>query len=477
MLSTFLTRFNVPLLWLFLFLISAGSTSCAATQPPNVLFIIADQWRAEAMGYNGNPDVKTPHLDHLQSESVDFVNAVSSVPVCSPTRASLMTGQRALTHGVFVNDVPLSPKAITLSKVLHQAGYDTACIGKWHLDGHGRSQFIPRERRQNFDYWKVLECTHQYNNSFYFADLPFKLKWDGYDVFAQTHDASQYLRNHSHAKKPFFLYLSWGPPHDPYQTAPATYRSQYQAAKIKTRLNVPPGMRASAQTNLAGYYSHCTAIDSCVGTLLQTLKDTGLETNTLVIFTSDHGDMLHSHGLVKKQHPFDESIRVPLLMRWPAGLGTQPRKLDAPFNSPDFMPTILGLCGAPVPNTVEGIDYSAYLQGDVNPSDGATLISCPVPFGEYSRQHGGREYRGIRTTRYTYVRDLNGPWLLFDNLEDPAQMDNLVGQPECAQLEEDLEKILLQKLAEANDQFLPGQAYLDRWGYKLNANGIIPYTP
>jgi hypothetical protein len=100
-----------------------------------------------------------------------------------------------------------------------------------------------------------------------------------------------------------------------------------------------------------------------------------------------------------------------------------------------------------------------------------------VPFGGYNRQNGGREYRGIRTTRYTYVRDLKGPRLLFDNLEDPAQMNNLVGQPEFAQLEEELENILLQKLVEANDQFLPGQAYLDRWGYKLNANGIIPYAP
>ena len=467
-------------------LLCAGLFGCALAkcatnnipaQRPNILFIIADQWRAEAFGFAGNPDVKTPNLDRLQGEGIDFRNAISTVSVCSPTRASLMTGQRALTHGVFVNDVPLSPAATTLSKVLHQAGYDTGCIGKWHVDGHGRSVFIPQERRQEFDYWKVLECTHEYTSSHYYATTTNLLKWNGYDVVAQTQDAARYLRNHAHAKKPFFLYLSWGPPHNPYQTAPPAFRSMYHEAKLRVRPNVPAGQQGATKTNLAGYYAHCTALDSCAGTLLQTLRENGLETNTLVIFTSDHGDMLGSHGLSSKQQPYDESIRVPLLMRWPGALGNQPKQLDALFCSSDFMPTILGLCGIAVPATVEGMDYSGYIQGGVDPSDGASLISCPVPFGEYSREHGGREYRGIRTTRYTYVRDLNGPWLLFDNELDPAQMHNLAGHPEFANLQALLEERLLKKLADAKDQFLPAQHYLNQWGYKLNAAGTIPYTP
>ena len=121
------------------------------TRPPNIVFVIADQWRFEAFGYAGNPDVKTPNLDRLQREGIHFVNAVSAMPVCSPTRASILTGQRPLTHGVFLNDVPLDPEAVTLAKVLRAAGYDTGYIGKWHVDGHGRSDFIPRERRQGFD--------------------------------------------------------------------------------------------------------------------------------------------------------------------------------------------------------------------------------------------------------------------------------------------------------------------------------------
>ena len=139
----------------------------AAVLRPNIVVVLADQWRAEAFGYAGNPDVRTPQIDRLQRESLHCVNAVSGHPVCCPARASLLTGQRPLTHGVFMNDVPLAPDATSLAKVLRDSGYDTAYIGKWHLDGHGRSSFIPRERRQGFDYWKVMECTHDYTNSFY----------------------------------------------------------------------------------------------------------------------------------------------------------------------------------------------------------------------------------------------------------------------------------------------------------------------
>ena len=109
----------------------------AETNRPNILFIIADQWRAQAFGYAGDPNVRTPHLDRFEKQSVHFTQAVAGMPVCSPTRASLLTGQRPQTHGVFINDVPLSTNAVTLPKVLKAAGYDTGCIGKWHIDGHG----------------------------------------------------------------------------------------------------------------------------------------------------------------------------------------------------------------------------------------------------------------------------------------------------------------------------------------------------
>jgi arylsulfatase A-like enzyme len=416
---------------------TAGAASTGrgqTTRPPNIVFVLADQWRAEAFGFAGNPDVRTPHLDQLQREGVQFVNAVSGMPVCSPMRASLLTGQRPLTHGVFVNDVPLNPQAVTIAKVLAAAGYDTGYIGKWHVNGNGRSAFIPRERRQGFDYWKVLECTHDYNHSAYYAEGPEKLYWQGYDALAQTADAQQYLLDHAQSQRPFLLMLAWGPPHDPYFTAPEKYRALYDAAKLTLRPNVPEAEHANARKVLADYYAHCTTLDDCFGELRRTLQETGLEDNTLLVFTADHGDMLGSHGAYKKQRPWDEAIRVPLLLRWPKGLGGKARQFEAPINSEDLMPTLLGLCAVPVPKTVEGLDYSRYVHGGRNPGDDATVVLCPSPFGEWIRRIGGKEYRGVRTTRYTYVRDLTGPWLLYDNQSDACQTNNLANLPKHAKL-------------------------------------------
>ena len=446
-----------------------------APDKPNVLVILADQWRFDALGHAGNPDVKTPHLDALAKQSVRFINAVSGVPVCSPMRASFLTGQRPLTHGVFLNDVPLDPQATTIGKVFKAAGYETGYIGKWHVNGGGRSEFIPRERRQGFDYWKVLECTHDYHQSGYYADGPEKLKWDGYDAIAQTRDAEEFLRRQSSASKPFFLVLAWGPPHDPYLTAPEKYQAMYHPQKLRLRPNVPESAHAATRKILAGYYAHCTALDDCVGQLRQVLRETGLADNTLVLFTSDHGDMLGSHGLNKKQKPYDESIRVPLLIHWPTVLGLRARRLDACINSEDLMPTLLGLSGVKIPPSVEGIDYSKYVRGGKRPGDGATVIACITPFGEWDRRNGGKEFRGVRTSRYTYVRDLKGPWLLFDNQRDPYQTNNLLQATSSRRLKDKMEAVLARKLTERNDDFTPGETYIRRWGYVVNATGTVPY--
>ena len=460
--------------------LASAATLAAGTPPPsrpNILFIVADQWRAQAFGFAGDPNVRTPHLDRLERESVNFTQAVSGMPVCSPTRASLLTGQRPLTHGIFVNDLPLNPAAVTLAKTLAAAGYDTGCIGKWHVDGHGRSAFIPRERRQGFDYWKVLECTHAYNNSPYYADGPEKLKWEGYDAIAQTRDAQRYLADRAKSAKPFLLWLAWGPPHNPYETAPERYRAMYPPEKIQLRGNIPPEAQAKARRDLAGYYAHCTALDDCLGELRATLAAAGLAENTLIVFTSDHGDMLASQNVYRKQRPYEESARVPMLFRLPPSLGITPRRLDATINTEDVMPTLLSLCGVPVPPTVEGLDFTACLRGGADPSGGAALIQCVAPFGEYARAVGGREFRGLRTKDHTYVRDLKGPWLLFDHTRDPWQLNNLAGQPEHAALQTRLDAQLKQKLAAQGDAFLPGSDYIRQRGYQVNALGTVDYTP
>jgi arylsulfatase A-like enzyme len=449
-----------------------------AESSPNILLVMADQWRAQAFGFAGDPNVRTPHLDRFERESVNFTQAVSGTPVCSPTRASLLTGQRPQTHGVFVNDVPLNTNAVTLAKVLKKAGYDTGCIGKWHVDGHGsRSAFIPRERRQGFDYWKVLECTHEYNNSAYYADEPAKLRWEGYDAIAQTRDAQRFLERQAKAARPFLLWLAWGPPHNPYETAPPAYRALYAPEKFQLRPNVPRSARPAARRELAGYYAHCTALDDCFGDLLHTLEQTGLATNTIVVFTSDHGDMLWSQNQQRKQRPWEESARVPMLFRLPASMGIGPRRIPATINTEDVMPTLLKLCGLTIPESVEGFDFTGAMRGGADPSGGATIIRCVSPFGEFIHKGGGREYRAVRTARHTYVRDLRGPWLLYDNEADPAQRRNLAGQASSAALQGRLESLLKKKLAEQHDAFLAGREYITRWGYKVDENGTVPFMP
>ena len=444
---------------------------------PNVVFVFGDQWRAQATGYGGDPNVRTPSLDALAAESVNFTHAVAGCPVCSPYRASMLTGQRPLTHGVFVNDVYLQPRSTSIAEAFSEAGYDTAYIGKWHVDGHGRSNYIPPERRLGFDTWKVLECTHNYNQSTYYeGNSDERVTWEGYDAMAQTRDAQTYIRDH-HGEDPFLLMLSWGPPHAPYDRAPVEYWDLYDPDRIVLRPNVSADMAPQAREWLAGYYAHCTALDACVADLLTTIRESGMEDNTVFVFTSDHGDMLGSQGEIKKQRPWDESIRVPFLLRYPGLPGWAPGRSEALIDAQDVMPTLFGLCGVPIPDSVEGLDFSGHIRGGQDPSDGAALLTCVHPFGQWQRErHGGREYRGIRTHRYTYVRDLDGPWVLYDNTEDPYQLENLVDRPGSLPMRQKLDALLDRMLGESGDAFLPGMDYIEQWGYRVDDNGTVPYT-
>jgi arylsulfatase A-like enzyme len=445
---------------------------------PNVLIILTDQWRAQATGYAGDPNVKTPHLDKLASNSVNFKNAVSGMPVCSPFRASLLTGQRPLTHGVFMNDVQLDTSAVTMGKVFVKAGYDTGYIGKWHLDGHGRLQFIPPgERRQGFQYWKGNECTHNYNKSVYYDNNDsIQKQWKGYDAFAQTDEAIHFIKDRKKSDKPFMLVLSYGTPHAPYHTAPEVYKKKYNTDKILLRDNVPDAMKIRVKKDLAGYYAHITALDDMIAKLISNLKKTGQWKNTIVVFTSDHGDLLGSHKAYKKQQPYDESIRVPMLYHLPKQLGIKSGERTAVMNSEDIMPTILGLCNIAIPETVEGLNYRPYLEGKEIIGK-AAIITCVQPFGQWNRKaHGGREYRGIRTADHTYTCDLNGPWLLFDNKKDPYQLNNLIDIPTYAKLQNRLDELLMQKLKATGDAFLPGPSYIETWNYPIDKSGTVPYT-
>jgi len=462
---------------------SAADQNTADTvslRPPNVLFILADQWRAQATGFAGDPNVRTPALDRLAGESVTFAHAVSCTPVCSPYRATLTTGRYPTSTGVFVNDVNLAQDPHSFARMLGEAGYETGYIGKWHMDGQGsRSAYTPPERRQGFDGWAAIECTHNYDDSVYYAgdDGVDRLTWPGYDAIAQTREMQRWLTERD-SSKPFFYFLSWGPPHDPYTTAPANFFAPNPTA-ITLRPNVPADAADQAREDLAGYYAHIAALDSCVADLLGTLDALGIADDTIVVFTSDHGDMHGSQGQWFKQQPWDESILVPFLLRYPARLGRAARTLPMQISTPDIMPTLLGLAGRSVSEnpSLQGRDLSPVLRQEQMPDDTPALIMCVWPFASWCAASGGKEYRGLRNGRFTYVRDLAGPWLLYDNVLDPYQMSNLVGASGYADVQAGLDAQLLAKLSAIGDAFHPGGWYLSQWGYTVDPDsGAVPYT-
>lgn len=466
-------------IYLFFHSLISNSESEPILEKPNLIIILADQWRAQEMGYAGQSQIKTPNLDSFAGQSVIFENAIATLPVCAPWRASFLTGQYPLTHGVFYNDKPLPNEALTLAEIFKEEGYQTGYIGKWHLNGHqrgedpfsGRDKPVPVDRRQGFDFWKVREVSHNYNNSFYFDETNEKHTWQGYDVFPQTDSAISYISKNK--ANPFVLMLSYGPPHDPYFSAPEVFQKLYDPDQLTLRPNVPEEFQDSARKVLAGYYAHATAIDHAFGKLIRSLDSLGISDQTLVLFTSEHGDMLMSKGVLKKQRPWDESIKVPMLIRYPAKLGKASRRIQNPIGTPDLLPTLLGLSGIKIPDSIEGTDFSKDLISKNEPNSEAALIMLPVPFHEWQFSNGGREYRGIRTSRYTYVRDLKGPWLLYDNQVDPYQFHNLTGDLAYKDLQDELETLLQKKLAERKDDFLPADRYMTRWNYLYDRKDSI----
>ncbi|MBN2128371.1 MAG: sulfatase [Sedimentisphaerales bacterium] len=443
----------------------------------NLVFVFADQWRYQATGYAGDPNVATPNIDRFAARSLNFTNAVSGCPVCSPYRASLMTGVYPHRHRMMVNDQCLNRLygGPFLGECLRGAGYQTAYIGKWHLDGNGRNAFVPPERRLGFDWWKGFECSHDYQASYYyFGDDSRPHRWEGYDADAQTAEACRYLREET-GQDPFALFLSWGPPHNPFGTAPAQFEAMVDAQRIQLPPNVPEAFADQARKELAGYYAHCSALDAAFGRLLDALSATGRDQDTIVVFTSDHGDMLGSQGHFRKQKPWAESIRVPFLVRHPGGAG--PGTHDTPIDAPDLMPTLLALCGVPIPEGVQGRDFSRTIQ-DGSPSGiEDALLALYVPFHEWRYDNGGREYRGLHTTRYTYVRTLTGPWLLFDNADDPSQLRNLIDDPTQATRVAELDARLTARLREVGDSFVSGAEIIRRQNYALNEAGDIAIMP
>jgi len=454
----------------------------AGADRPNILFVFADQLRSMDLGCYGSRQVRTPHIDRLAREGMLFTNAISTAPVCSPFRAMLLTGNHPMKNGMVYNDHFLRNPTPCFAEACKAVGYRTGYIGKWHVDGAGRSARIPPERRLGFDFWRTLECTHAYFKSpYYHQDEATPRTWEGYDAAAQTGAACGFIRDRQ-AGRPFCLFLSWGPPHDPY-VAPPEYMRRFDPAGIEMRPNVDDfaaaeRMRAECDTELPagfavnrrrlvaslsdrsnaavrewyrGYFAAIEALDDCMGRLLAALKEAGELDRTVVVFTSDHGDSLGSHRQYGKQMPYEESISIPFLVRHPPAVpaGARTDALLAPL---DMMPTVLGLAGVPCP-AVDGRSLADVVRGRRADDRDAVLIQNTTWIGTNWIANGAGPWRGVRTKTHTYARrsDTRKPWMLFDNRADPYQMTNLVDRPGHAAQVAALDARTTELCAEAGD--------------------------
>lgn len=441
----------------------SDSKSHTGSEPdrPNLLFVFPDQMRASALGCAGNPDIQTPHLDALARQGIRFTHACANCPLCTPSRGTMLTGRYPLSHRAADNSLPLPQAQRTFGEILSDAGWETGYIGKWHLDGIPSDRFTPQgPRRHGFRYWAVWNCAHDYFRGQLYLDAPEPLELPGYEPDAQTDLAIDFIQRHQ--DKPFALFLSWGPPHQPYEQVPETYRRIYEPGA----LTLPPNVERPNLRVIADYYAAVTALDWNVGRLLDALSQCDLERRTIVVFTSDHGDMLFSHGEQQKQKPWEESISVPLIVRYPGVVpgGCTSRVL---FSSVDLLPSLLGLLGVSVDAGVEGTDLSAILRGASERGPSSALIGMPIPSREPPNAIGYGEWRGVRTHRYTYARGLADRWgVLYDNEADPYQIRNVFDEPPWRATQRELEDELQMWLHRTGDEFLPWPEHIRRLGLR-----------
>ncbi len=430
---------------------------------PNILWVVTTQWRASATGYAGDANALTPWLDGLASEAINYTQAVTPHPLGPQARAALLTGQLCPENGVsgYWDALPVydakksgapkrasssdTPTGRTVAHALNDRGYATAFFGKWHLAERDRKapfvgeahakMIVPPERRGGFELWEGFESGFLLNDPWLHGTRLSQPKhFKGYQADVLVQRAAEWVKS-AHAK-PTFCVLSLEAPHPPYH-APAGSTGSRQAphvqevkpGEIKLRANVPLGgpVEKQAREELAGYYAHIEATDRAIGRLLAEVD----MSNTIMVFTSVHGDMHGSHGLFRKGWAYEESIRVPLLVRWPSGQVTgNPTSLGgAELRRAGKGQVTRGVSNDPVslvdlPHMAvawaEGREWRCRRDSALISMPSATEIAlqCPVA------------WRGFRSARHKLVLKADGtPWMYFDLEKDPLELKNLAEDP------------------------------------------------
>jgi len=433
---------------LALTLTQATRTAMAADRRPNVILLMPDQMRGQAMGIAGNDQVHTPNLDRLARGGLYLPNTIANNPVCCPARATIVTGVYPHQHGMLVNDLRLRASVTTLAERLADTGYATGFVGKWHLDGgFWTPGFVPPgPRRQGFHFWAANVCNHLHFNSLYYRDTADGIPIKRFETAVWMDEAVRFIQQNK--DRPFFLWWACGPPHNPYG-APRKYEKLYDPQKLKLRPNWHDVSQFGSREDIAKYYASITAIDVEVGRLMDTLDTLGLTENTIIIFTSDHGDMLGSQNTIFKCKPWEESIRVPGIIRYPKTI--KPGQVrDLLVSHVDLAPTLLSYCEVEDTHTMHGRNLRAQLDGDTTDEPEAVFLQIYEPRRMWGLPDA---WRGVRTKRYTYARFRDKPWVLYDLQEDPYQLHNLVDDPAHDVIRTRLDILIQQEMNRTHDNW------------------------
>lgn len=405
--------------------------------------MLAAQWRGQTLP-GAAAVLRVPSLARLAREGMVFERAYCALPEAAPSRASLLTGKYPHACGVTANGQRLPESEPSLAGELLRAGYETGYIGLWALDGGGDPGYVPPgARRHGFDYWAAFNRGHRYHAPVYFRDDPEPVKAQGFEPDVQTALAIDFIRRERTA--PFFLVVSWGPPHPP-RVPPPAFAAMYRDAQFTLRHNVPAELAEMARTAWADYYAMCSAIDACAGKLIDALGESGLLDGTVVAFTSDHGDMLYSHGLHGGGEPYEESIRVPLIIRYPRAIADTPAR-TLPVVNVDLAPALLSWAGVAAPPGMQGISLAGQLTGS---GERRESLFCQGRLGT------PREWRLVVRGFDKLVADRDHQVThLFNLQQDPYELENLAAAPSHRTRRDEMRALLEYWMRRTGDQILP----------------------
>ena len=468
---TLLTAFAVAVLGLGAAAAGPASAQPAPGQRPNIVFIMTDDHAAHAISAYGSKVNQTPHLDRLAKEGALFTSVFATNSICTPSRATILTGQYSHLNGVTMFN-RFDSGRMTVARLLQQGGYHTGMVGKWHLGSDPAG----------FDKWEIFPGQGDYVDPLLYTATGEKKYTGRYATDVVTDIALDFIATRP-KDKPFFLMLHHKAPHRPW-TPNAEHGAQFSTKTIpepatmwddykgrtdalhenKQRLtdltptdvkqDPPAGLTGDALTRwkyqryMQDYLATVQSVDDNVGRVIDALDKAGLGRNTIVIYTSDQGFFLGDHGLFDKRFMYEESIRMPFLVRWPAAIKAGTR-IDAMGLNVDFAPTFLEAAGLPPSTDMQGRSLLPVMRGET-PRDWRAAMY--YRYYHDPGHHNTRAHYGVRTKThkliYFWKKD---QWELYDLVKDPQELHNLYGQPAQAALTTTLKTELARLKREAKD--------------------------